>query len=323
MGFPIIFATDANYLVPTYVAINSLLRHINKNTDIDIFILHSGLHDKDINHFYKLSNKIHFLTVTAQHLNLSKELSYISIATYYRFFIPELLTNYDKCLYLDSDLVIKGDITPLLQEPIEDYMLMGVRNYLLMEHQPEFTKKRCEECSLENLDFYVNAGVLLMNLKKMRETNLCTKMIQDASINQYYYNDQDILNKHCANQIGLISVKYNFMVQYLKYKSVASDVLHENISDVSLNPTIIHYPTIRKPWKYWGYLMADKWFEETEHIESTFFKQYILKPFVCTNRKTFSKIEKTKDFIRFVLRKYILKDFIATTQRKQKKRGVW
>ena len=309
------FATDANYLVPTYVAINSLLRHLDEQTNIEIFILHAKLTEREQKPFYELSDKIRFIKVDVKNLQLSEKLSYISIATYYRFFIPELLCEYDKCLYLDSDIIIKQDITPLLHEPIENYTLMGVRNFFLMELQPEFVEERCQECSINSLSHYVNAGVLLMNLKKLRENDLYLKMIEEAKHKKYSYNDQDILNKFCENEIGLISVRYNFMVQYLKYKSIVSEVLEECIDSISQNPTIIHYPTKRKPWMHIGYLMADKWAEELQYIKSEHFKKQVLKPFIKNNRNNFSRKERLVDYVKYLYRKYILRNFTQTTQR--------
>ena len=169
MNFPIVFSTDSNYLAPTYIAVSSILHHIHKDTKIDIYILCSGVAEYQKKYFYDLFPNLYFIDVEMEELHLSKELHYISLATYYRFLVSEKLQEYDTCLYLDSDIVVKQDITPLINEPLNDNWLMGVRNYFSREREPEFYKQRCKDCSIDTLDNYLNAGVLLMNLRAFRE----------------------------------------------------------------------------------------------------------------------------------------------------------
>lgn len=321
-SFPIVFATDDNYLVPTYVAISSLLRHINKNTDIKIFIVSSDINEENRQYFYELSDKIFFIEppvdYNSDNCHLNKKLSYISKATYYRLYIPSMLSEYDKCLYLDSDIVVKGDITPLISLPIEDLMLIGTRNYFSKEHDRDFYKARCFDCALPDLDHYVNAGVLMMNLAKLREDGMQKALTNDTSNAEYDYNDQDILNKHCVGQIGLVGVKYNFMVQYLKDLMPASVALGENILKAADDPVIVHYSTKKKPWACKGYLMADLWDEEVRAVESKEAKRYFVKPFIKQARKGRSVKEKIFDEFKLILRKWIFKDFKFTTQRRNK-----
>lgn len=315
MSFPIVFATDENYIVPTYVAVHSLFRHLNPETDVKIFILSSGIKDEHKKYFYELSEKIQFLEVKMNNLNLNISIPYISIATYYRFLIPDLLKEYDKCLYLDSDIVVKQDITPLLKTKIDKYLLMGVRNYFSQEEDFDFYKKRCMECSIENLNHYVNAGVLLLNLEKIRKANVLQAMIDDANSCFYMYNDQDVINKHCNKKIGLLKLKYNFMAPYLKNIKATSKAINENIFDVAQDPIIVHYSTKKKPWKYKGYLMADLWEEEVEAIPQKVRKEFV-SPFIYKSKITRKCKEKLLDELKFIYRKYFVKNFIETPQTK-------
>ena len=315
MKFPIVFSTDSNYLSPTYVAINSMLHHLSNDTEVDIYILCSGISESQKQHFYNSFHNVNFIDVEMEALHLSEELHYISIATYYRFLISEKLPEYDKCLYLDSDIIIKQDITPLLNEPIENVWLMGVRNYFSNECFPDFYSQRCRDCSIDSLDNYLNAGVLLMNLKEFRKNNLYQKMINDIRVNKYPYNDQDILNKYCNGHIALLSVKYNFMIPYLKNMKRVSDALNEDICEIVKHPTIIHYSTRKKPWKYKGYLMADCWNNEIKHIQNKEALQELICPFIKSQRSSKSIIEFIIDEIKFIWRKYIQRNFICTTQK--------
>ena len=155
-----------------------------------------------------------------------------------------------------------------------------------------------------------------MNLRKLRENGLYKTMIEDAVNNTYPYNDQDVLNKHCYGNIGIIGIKYNFMVHYLKDADNASISLNENVAVTADNGVIIHYATKRKPWAYRGYLMANLWDEEMNHIESKEIKKDFIQPFIKSARQRMVQKEKFADNVKYLLRKYILRDFKYTTKRK-------
>lgn len=320
MNFPIVFATDKNYLAPTYVAINSMLRHMDKTTldNIDIYIFCStSITDEQKEYFTKLHKNIYFEEMCMQslNLNLSDELDYISIATYYRILIPERLSQYNKCLYLDSDIVVKQDLTPLIQMDMNGYYIMGSRNYFSKECYTEFYKQRCLECEIDSLDTYVNAGILLINIKELRDTNLAEVMLKDVGKNTYRYNDQDIINKYCYGRIGLFSVKYNFMVQYLKRMSIISKILHENLREIAQHPVIIHYSTKKKPWKFTGYLMANHWTNELKHIEDKEALNELVIPYIRQSKRSKTIKEKIIDQAKFILRKYFQTSFVKTIQK--------
>ena len=316
MRFPIVLSTDKNYVVPTYVAIHSLVRHTDKDTldNIDIYILCSGVDTESRDYFNNLGVNIKFVDVEMEKLNLNRELDYISMATYYRLMIPDILVDYDRCLYLDSDLIVRDDITNLLLHPIKDYTIMGVKNYFSQEVFHEFYEQRCKECSIDTLDTYVNAGVLLVNLDRVRVTDTYSKMLDDLRINHYAYNDQDIINKYCYGRIGLMSVKYNFMVSYLKRIEKISEVLNESVLDVAHDPVIVHYASRKKPWRHRGYLMTDLWIDEVRNIKDTEALNKLVKPFIKESRRTLSFKEWIADEIKYIFRRCIQRSFIHTHQ---------
>ena len=319
MNFPIVFATDKNYVVPTYVAISSLLRHLNAEVKnkIDIYIFCStSIEDVQKEYFKRLHNNIYFEEVCLKNLNLSEEIDYISIATYYRLLIPEKLSQYDKCLYLDSDILVTGDISPLINMDLGDNIILGCKNYFSKEYLTDFYKKRCGECGIDSLDTYVNAGVLLINIKELRNTTLGDVMLKDVGKNTYRYNDQDIINKYYYGRIGLISVKYNLMVQYLKRIKVISEALNEDIYQIAQNPVIIHYSTKKKPWKHKGYLMTDYWEDEINHIEDRNVVKELIQPFITRQRNSRHFQEIIVDDLKFILRKYVQHTFACTIQKK-------
>ena len=89
-------------------------------------------------------------------------IQYITPQTYYRYAIAEWFPQLDKALYLDCDLIVKGSLEELWHTDISDYLCAGVPDLWIenIYYKPEI-KLQPHEC-------YINAGVLLLNLKKMR-----------------------------------------------------------------------------------------------------------------------------------------------------------
>ena len=86
---------------------------------------------------------------------LKRAAKHISIETNFRLKIASLIPNVEKCIYLDSDLILTENISKLWMQDIDDYYFAAVTD--------------------KKVGF--NAGVLLINLKKWREDNLEKKNI--------------------------------------------------------------------------------------------------------------------------------------------------
>ena len=105
---------------PLKVALCSLLRNRNREVYYNILILHSDLtiaHREDI---LTVSNgeskvEVHFIDVTHEAESVYCDIDgYITVATTYRLLLlSKLFCEYDKMLYLDSDIVVEGDISEL------------------------------------------------------------------------------------------------------------------------------------------------------------------------------------------------------------------
>lgn len=149
-----------------------------------------------------------------------------SIEVYFRLFACYLLHDVDKVLYLDGDVICNGNLTELYQ--MND-TLCAVEND---------DQSACRRLDLSTK--YYNAGVLMMNLKKMRR--MYTEEIIQTELfrlkNKLRFQDQDFINVKYGHVIKPVSKKYNYMI------SVAE--VNKNYSK-ELSPILIHY-VMEKPW---------------------------------------------------------------------------
>ncbi|MEE1396888.1 glycosyltransferase family 8 protein [Ruminococcus sp.] len=169
---PVAFATDTNYIVPTIVAVKSLIDHCSNSLNYILYLLtEEELNKRTLKIFRSLIKEKHNIKIV--YLTVGKLIENVQLCTngptkgiskvtYYRFLLPELITGFDKVLYLDTDIIIRKDISSIFVTNIDEYYVAGVHD--IVGYQIE--EERCKELNINSLDSYVNAGVLLLNLKK-------------------------------------------------------------------------------------------------------------------------------------------------------------
>lgn len=264
MNTPIVFSTDDNYAVPTAVAIKSIV-DCDSNGELKFFILYSGFLSDDSRRLFESfigkKNTLEYLDVSGKIPTVSSHISHISSATYYRILLPDLLPEYEKCLYLDGDIVVKNDLSELLNYNFsEEEWVAGVKAASVITSRRTTIKERKRLLGIDNFDSYINAGVTLMNLKALRKNN-CVKRMIDLVPENYPIQDQDIINKVCFNHVKIISPKYNAMpcIFYKFNFGIIKIYSLKEIIQTRKNPIIIHYADKRKPWKYLNVKKSEDW----------------------------------------------------------------
>lgn len=270
-------AADENYAMPMSVTIASMLKNAKKTTKYDIYILTPQEFSTKSKYLIlslqemKEGCKITFIKMGDVFDKTPIKTSHLSKVSYYRLLSASLLPQYNKCLYLDVDTVVEEDLSILFRMSIDDYLVAGVKaaGYFFPERWAETHRK---ELGIPNIDQYINAGVLMMDLAKFRQNNL-EKVLISLSENGYSSEDQDVINVACYGQIKCIPLKYNLMNKYFspeqgRYKpdNIISKVFSkQEISEAISNPTIIHYASKIKPWNDPKTAFADYWWKYVEY----------------------------------------------------------
>lgn len=123
----------------------------------------------------------------------NKECSYTPY-TFLRLFADQIDGLPDKILYLDTDVVANGNIAELFNIDITDYELAGVQDYY----------GRWFFCS----KYYFNAGVLLLNMKMLRETKMLHKAMRLCATKKIFLNDQTAIFR-LTKKRKIIDRKFN------------------------------------------------------------------------------------------------------------------
>lgn len=162
---------------------------------------------------------------------------YWSLDMYLRILAFEYLPkNIDKILYMDSDMQAFNDIEEIYDMDIADYTLAARKEpWRFVDNNIK------NSCANNNYDHdYFNSGVLLLNLKKIREIWTKEKIIELISTMKLIFPDQDVLNKLCSeNEIYFMNDRYNCF--HTRVMSNYDDVITDS-------PILMHYVGPEKPW---------------------------------------------------------------------------
>lgn len=172
--------------------------------------------------------------------------AYVNISTYFRLLMPSLLADIDKVIYLDCDVVVNGSLAELWNTDVDNYALAAVRDrindYVRVYNRLGYNMH----------DGYVNAGVLLINLKRWREDNVFDKAKKIAARMPLALknHDQDIINLLYHGQILMLPFRYNLLEYYLYTEDwlYLDHKYYPEIIEACKNPVIVHFCMPQKPW---------------------------------------------------------------------------
>lgn len=130
---------------------------------------------------------------------------------YLRLLIPEIIdTVVEKALYLDCDIVVIERLDLLWKTDISNYSVAAVDDY------GTSGETGIERLTGEHGYKYFNAGVLLLNVKRMRETHFFrnAQLWVKENANKVRFHDQDILNAVLYKERKSLDSKWNCMTNY-------------------------------------------------------------------------------------------------------------
>ena len=234
----IFFAVNNDYVKYLLVALLSILKN-NVEEKIHFYIISKDITEESKNKI-GLLRKIYSnfeIKYLVPDMSLFKKLKinieYITIETYFRYIIADLVPDISKCLYLDADIVVNGKLKDFYDTDIENFYCAGVEDL--------FINGICykKEIGFTDDDLYVNAGVLLLNLENIRKDNMISKLFYNnlQLKDKITYQDQDVINITFKNKILEENSIYNF---------TGTNVRREKNKRKSA--VIIHYTGERKPW---------------------------------------------------------------------------
>ena len=274
---PIFFASDDNYVPFLAVTLYSLEQNADTNYQYDIKIMNADNISvenkfKLLAEFEKEGFDIEFVDVLPYVEKIASKLhtrDYYSKSTYYRLFIPNMYPQYDKALYLDCDIAINESISKLYNIDIGENYVGAIPDQSVLYMSDEFKDYVENRIGVKSFKNYFNAGILVMNLQKLREANFEDTFIQLLSSVKFdVAQDQDYLNVICNGHVKYIDETWNSM-------PIPVDIKRPKV------PALVHYNLAFKPWHldnvlfeeyFWDYARKTSYIEAILNIKKSYTK---------------------------------------------------
>ncbi len=244
---PVFLTINNGYAPYAAAAIHSLTQRVNKDRYYRVIILHDGLNwvsrirlrslvTKNVAiQFKKITNSL-YLRAIIKYCSKRKGAGdfFSSAVYYYRFFIPRLFPIYDKCVYIDSDTILRGDIGELFDIDLDENVIAAMVDPKV-EAIKEFRDYVNKAVGVSHEE-YANSGVLVMDMKALRKLHYLSALVD--TINKYDADlvapDQDYMNVILRGKIKHLDPCWNM----------------EPVKDLPKTAKLVHFNLFNKPWHY-------------------------------------------------------------------------
>jgi lipopolysaccharide biosynthesis glycosyltransferase len=244
---------DQKMELPFLVLASSLKRHLKGDRKVVLHALHSDPIAQDLAYFAALNSatfELRLRQIENRFHGPATWPSYLTAASLLRLLLPSVLKDIDRVVYLDCDLVVLNDITTLFDTNLLDFPLAACLDFWLTGAPPfgppgwdvgEWHKFLSEVVSLTDTQAYFNAGVMVMDLKRFRDTGLIHSAEEFLGQTNYKtpFVDQEALNHVIDGAFVRLDTRWN----------VLAALAHPD-------PWIIHYAGPYKPWSCEGRRIA-------------------------------------------------------------------
>lgn len=284
---PIVLAANDEFSPYLATMIQSIIDNSNSNNYYDIIILHKDIDEYNKNSIIKMSSE--FKNISIRFYNTSALIDdrnffvdkHLSVETYFRLLIQDILLDYEKILYLDCDMVVEDDVALLFNSDIEGCLLGAVKDIDYAGVYKESNERRNYTqniLKLNNPFNYFQAGVLVMNLKEFRKRFTVKELLDVATSYKWKHHDQDVLNHLCEGHVKFIDMSWNVVIDWKNNFSSRMDIakcaprnMYYEYLESRKNPKIVHYAGYQKPWneprcdfsdEFWKYARRTHFYEE-------------------------------------------------------------
>ncbi len=245
---PVFLTINSAYAPYAAAAIHSLVQHADPKRYYRVIILHDGLNlvnrwrlrnlvTRNVAvQFKKMTRSLYLKAIVAYCTRRQRGAGdfFSSAVYYYRAFIPLMFPLYRKAVYIDSDTILRGDIGELYDIDLGDNAMAAMVDPKVTVI-PEFRDYVDNALGVPHTE-YVNSGVQVMDLRKMRKMKYLSTMI-------------DLIKKYDAD---LVAPDQDYLNVILRGKILKLDPVWnaEPVKDLPRNVKLVHFNLFNKPWHY-------------------------------------------------------------------------
>lgn len=247
--FNITCNTDDNYIQHCMAMLCSVF--VNNRTSFHVHILTCRLSQKNKEEIQSLCDKYNNM-LSVYYVNEEplegvqfRKKRPLTKAAYYRLLLSSIISDeIDKILYLDCDMIVKADISPLFSIDLSNYALAATADFMPTNDQHR------QQLGFEIDERAFCSGIMMINLKYWRENQSEKDLLAFAKRPRevVYLHDQDVLNHVFRKKWFRLPPKWNRIVFNIIPGGSFTGYKKDDILDYLHNPIVIHYANKVKPW---------------------------------------------------------------------------
>jgi lipopolysaccharide biosynthesis glycosyltransferase len=244
-------AADRGYVRHTAAMLHSVLT-AHRGLDVSVHFLHGPALPRRMRRqleemVLRLGGTIQFLELADERVEGLGTFEEITSTMWYRIYLPELLPDVERVLYLDGDTLAVQPLEPLWATDLGDHLVGAVTNVFTLDPA---ARARPEALGLPGPEAYFNSGVLLINLEEMRRDGTTAKLRDFALSNELMYPDQDALNAVMGARRLALHPRWNCMNSIMRYPWAEEVLGAQAVAEARGGPGIRHFegPSTNKPW---------------------------------------------------------------------------
>jgi lipopolysaccharide biosynthesis glycosyltransferase len=262
---PVVFSAD-DYFVPYMAAlIQSIMDNAQQPFRYGFFVLHRGIsaenqqllrsqvalaglqggaagREKGAAGGGDASFSVDFVDVAPHIKGYRFPTHFLPAESYFRLLIPYLF-EYEKIIYLDSDMIVNTDLAELYAVDPGTNLLAACRDDFLAGSRG---RGHALSIGLSSHQDYFNAGMLLINRERFIQSITRERLLGLAVSQDWRFCDQDVLNVVCAKKTLILNMEWNAMVTMYNEDQFPLN-LRQEYRRSRANPKITHFAG-PKPW---------------------------------------------------------------------------
>lgn len=254
----LVCGSSNDYVMPMTTMLFSALTNTAKDEAVDIYIFDHGI--RAVNRskveacLKQVSPCLSLHWCKPNHNFIQKIKTHAPLQVFDRFVLTKILpSSLKRVIFLDSDMIVQGDLKELWNEDFEDRAVLAVQDFYFQTSGRRFGDKL--PSNVDPLLPYFNGGVEVCNLDFWRREGVEERLISNTLANQSWYNtpEQDASNVVFCNDTKFLDPRWNVQVSAVRKQSGKSqpklvcEAVGLELSGWD-NAKILHFITRDKPW---------------------------------------------------------------------------
>ena len=270
----VVICTDKKLAFCGAITLYSAACNLTDHRQLDAYVVDIGIGEKNRLKYERILNlpnvSLHWLRPDLHRIQNLPTLSWLSIATYGRLLLPEMLPDdLERILYFDSDMLVLSDISELWEKQCNGNCVCVCQDSKYSKIRMCKTSNLMTELGLNPDAPYFNAGLMVIDMPAWKQNDISSKafhLIRDHG-KQFSHLDQDALNIALYQKWEKLDPAWNVTTATLPSFIDRDGESKNDIKNLHYTGEKPSSPFCLHPLRhlFWQYVRASGWYEKDWH----------------------------------------------------------